>query len=173
MDEVVVRLATLDDAEEIRRIYNYEVEHTTHTFDLVPRTLEDQQAWLQERAGALGVLVAELGGRVVGFSSLSEYRPRAAYRTSVESSVYVDETVRGRGVGRRLMQELVGLAQARGFHTMIARIAGGHQASVQLHEAVGFTTVGTEQEVGRKFGGWLDVVVMQRMLVADETPPRA
>ena len=62
------------------------------------------------------------------------------------------------------MQELVGLAQARGFHTMIARVAGGHEASVQLHEAVGFTIVGTEQEVGRKFGGWLDVVVMQRML---------
>ena len=56
---------------------------------------------------------------------------------------------------------------------MVARIAGGHEASVQLHEAVGFTTVGTEREVGRKFGGWLDVVVMQRMLVADETPPRA
>ena len=164
MDDVIVRLATLDDAEAIRRIYNHEVEHTTHTFDLVPRTLEDQQTWLRERAGALGVLVAELDGRVVGFSSLSEYRPRAAYRTSVESSVYVDEAVRGQGVGRRLMRELVGLAQARGFHTMIARVAGGHQASVQLHEAAGFTIVGTEQEVGRKLGAWLDVVVMQRML---------
>ena len=173
MDDVVVRLATLDDAEAIRRIYNYEVEHTTHTFDLVPRTLEDQQAWLRDRAGALGVLVAELDGRVVGFSSLSEYRTRPAYRTSVESSVYVDETVRGRGVGRRLVQELVGLAQARGFHTMIARVAGGHEASIKLHEAVGFTTVGTEREVGRKFGGWLDIVVMQRMLGADELPPRA
>ncbi len=164
MDDVVVRLAVLDDAESIRRIYNYEVERTTHTFDLVPRTLEQQRAWLRERAGALGVLVAELDGRVVGFSSLSEYRPRAAYRTSVESSVYVDEAVRGRGVGRRLMRELVELAQSRGFHTMIARVAGGHEASVQLHEAAGFAVVGTEQEVGRKFGGWLDVIVMQRML---------
>ncbi len=164
MDDVVVRLAALDDAESIRRIYNYEVEHTTHTFDLVPRTLDEQRAWLRERAGALGVLVAELDGRVVGFSSLSEYRPRAAYRTSVESSVYVDEAVRGRGVGRRLMRELVDLAQSRGFHTMIARVAGGHEASVLLHEAAGFTVVGTEKEVGRKFGGWLDVIVMQRML---------
>ena len=82
----------------------------------------------------------------------------------MESSVYVDEELRGRGVGRRLMRELVALAQARGFHTMIARVASGHKASVQLHEAVGFTVVGTEQEVGRKFGSWLDVVVMQRML---------
>ena len=164
MDDVVVRLATLDDAEEIRRIYNHEVEHTTHTFDLRPRTLEDQRAWLQDREGALGVLVAELDATVVGFASLSEYRPRAAYRTSVESSVYVDETLRGRGVGRRLMRELVEVARTRGFHTMVARVAGGHSASIQLHEAVGFTVAGTEREVGRKFGGWLDVVVMQRML---------
>ena len=164
MDDAVVRLATLDDAEAIQRIYNHEVEHTTHTFDLVPRTLEDQQTWLQDRSGALGVLVAEIDGQVVGFSSLSEYRPRAAYRTSVESSVYVDETVRGRGVGRRLLHDLVDLAKASGFHTMVARIAGGHEASIKLHEAVGFATVGTEREVGRKFGNWLDVVVMQRVL---------
>ena len=164
MDDAVVRLATLDDAEAIQRIYNHEVEHTTHTFDLVPRTLEDQQTWLQDRSGALGVLVAEIDGQVVGFSSLSEYRPRAAYRTSVESSVYVNETVRGRGVGRRLLHDLVDLAKASGFHTMVARIAGGHEASIKLHEAVGFATVGTEREVGRKFGNWLDVVVMQRML---------
>ena len=164
MDDLAVRLAALDDAEAIRRIYNHEVEHTTHTFDLVPRSLKDQQAWLQEREGALGVLVAELDGQVVGFASLSEYRPRAAYRTSVESSVYVDGALRGRGVGRRLMRELVDVARSRGFHTMLARIAGGHEASIQLHQAAGFTVVGTEREVGRKFGGWLDVVVMQRML---------
>lgn len=164
MDDLVVRLAAVDDAEAIRGIYNHEVEHTTHTFDLVPRSLKDQQAWLQEREGALGVLVAELDGQVVGFASLSEYRPRAAYRTSVESSVYVDGALRGRGVGRRLMRELVEVARSRGFHTMLARIAGGHEASIQLHQAAGFTVVGTEREVGRKFGGWLDVVVMQRML---------
>ena len=164
MDDVVIRLATVADAEAIRRIYNHEVEHTTHTFDLVPRTLEDQQAWLRDREGALGVVVAEVGGEVAGFASLSEYRTRAAYRTSVESSVYVDESARGRGLGQRLMQELVRVAETRGFHTMIARIAGGHEASIRLHEAAGFEIVGTEREVGRKFGGWLDVAVMQRML---------
>ena len=164
MDDVVIRPPAAGDAEAIRRIYNHEVEHTTHTFDLVPRTLEDQRAWLRDREGALGVVVAEVDGEVAGFGSLSEYRPRPAYRTSVESSVYVDESVRGRGVGRRLMQELVVVAEARGFHTMVARIAGGHEASIGLHQAVGFTTVGTEREVGRKFGGWLDIVVMQRML---------
>ena len=164
MDDVVIRLATVADAEAIGRIYNHEVEHTTHTFDLVPRSLADQQAWLRDREGALGVVVAEVGGEVLGFASLSEYRPRAAYRTSVESSVYVDESARGQGLGQRLMQELVRVGEARGFHTMIARIAGGHEASIRLHEAVGFVIVGVEREVGRKFGGWLDVVVMQRML---------
>ena len=164
MGDVVIRLAAAGDAEAIRRIYNHEVEHTTHTFDLVPRTLEDQRAWLRDREGALGVLVAEIDGAVAGFASLSEYRARAAYRTSVESSVYVDESARGQGLGQRLMQELVRVAEARGFHTMIARIAGGHEASIRLHQAAGFSTVGTEREVGRKFGGWLDVVVMQRML---------
>ncbi len=164
MDDVVIRPAAAADAEAVRRIYNHEVGHTTHTFDLVPRSLAEQQAWLRDREGALGVVVAEVGGEVAGFASLSEYRPRAAYRTSVESSVYVDESVRGRGVGRRLMQEMVRVAEARGFHTMMARIAGGHEASIRLHQAVGFEVVGTEREVGRKFGGWLDVVVMQRML---------
>ena len=99
MDDVVIRPAAAGDAEAIRRIYNHEVEHTTHTFDLVPRTIEDQRAWLRDREGALGVVVAEVDGEVAGFASLSEYRPRAAYRTSVESSVYVDESARGRGVG--------------------------------------------------------------------------
>ena len=164
MDGVLIRLATVADAEAVRRIYNDEVEHTTHTFDLVPRSLADQQAWLRDREGALGVVVAEVAGEVLGFASLSEYRPRAAYRTSVESSVYVDESARGKGLGQQLMQEMVRVAEARGFHTMIARIADGHAASIGLHQAVGFTVVGTEREVGRKFGGWLDVVVMQRML---------
>ncbi len=164
MDDAVIRPATMADAETIRRIYNHEVEHTTHTFDLVPRSLQDQQAWLRDREGALGVVVAEVDGTVLGFASLSEYRPRAAYRTSVESSVYIDETARGQGLGRRMMHELVAVAEARGFHTIVARIAGGQEASVRLHEAVGFTIVGTEREVGRKFGAWLDVVVMQRML---------
>ena len=163
-EEIRVRLAVRDDAEAIRRIYNHEVVHTTHTFDLVPRTLDEQVAWLTERDGALGVVVAELDGSVAGFASLSEYRPRAAYRTSVESSVYVDAPFRRTGVGARLMTELIELATARGFHTMLARIAGGHEASIALHRSVGFATVGTEREVGRKLGNWLDVVIMQRML---------
>jgi L-amino acid N-acyltransferase YncA len=159
-----LRLGTLDDASDLREIYNREVLETTNTFDIEPRTLEEQESWIAEREGALGVVVAEIDGRVVGFASLSPYRPRAAYRTTVENSVYVDQSARGSGVGRTLMEELIDVATRRGFHTIVAHIAGGHEASIGLHHACGFQVVGTEREVGRKFGKWLDVIVMQRML---------
>ena len=162
--EVTVRLARLSDAEPIRLIYNHEVENSTVTFDLVPRSLDEQQEWLRVREGAFGVVVAELDRRVVGFASLSEYRSRPAYRTTVESSVYVEATIRGRGIGRALLDELVELARLRGFHSMVGRIVGGHEASIALHQRAGFDIVGTEREVGRKFGRWLDVVVVQRLL---------
>jgi phosphinothricin acetyltransferase len=161
---VDVRLATVVDAEPIRRIYNREVEHSSVTFDLVPRTLDDQQAWLSQREGAFGVIVAVLDDQVVGFASLSEYRSRPAYRTTVENSVYVDESARGRGVGAALLGELIDLARARGFHSMVGRIVGGHEASIALHLSAGFDVVGTEREIGRKFGKWLDVVVVQLLL---------
>ncbi|MFQ5556720.1 MAG: GNAT family N-acetyltransferase [Acidimicrobiales bacterium] len=164
MTDPAIRLATRADAEAIRTIYNREVQESTVTFDLVPRTLEEQRRWLAERDGALGVLVAELDGRVVGFASLSPWRAKPAYSTSVENSVYVHEAARGLGVGSRLLEEIVDLAVARGFHTVLARIVDDHEASIALHRSVGFEVVGTEKEIGRKFGRWLDVVVMQRML---------
>jgi phosphinothricin acetyltransferase len=108
--------------------------------------------------------VAEDGGDVVGFASFSPYRDRPAYSTSVEDSVYVRRDQQGKGVGTLLLAELVTLATSHGFHTMIARIVGGHDASIALHRSLGFEVVGTEREVGRKFGRWLDVLVMQRLL---------
>lgn len=160
---IELRLGTAADAEALRAIYNREVLETTNTFDIEPRTLPQQEQWIAEREGALGVVVAEVDGAVVGFASLSPYRPRAAYRTTVENSVYVAESARGSGVGRALMDELIEVATLRGFHTIVAHISGGN-SSIGLHEACGFVVVGTEREVGRKFGKWLDVVVMQRML---------
>ena len=158
------RLARPDDAEAIRTIYNAEVTGSTVTFDLVPRTLDDQLAWLEARSGAMAVLVAEHEGEVVGFASLSPYRDRPAYATTVEDSVYVRSDQRGAGVGRLLLAELLDVAATRGFHTVMARIVGHHDASIALHRALGFEPVGIEREVGRKFGQWLDVMLMQRML---------
>jgi L-amino acid N-acyltransferase len=161
---VRTRLATLADAESIRAIYNVEVTTSTVTFDLVPRSLAQQEEWLAKRSGAHAVLVAEDAGAVVGFASLSPYRDRAAYSTTVEDSVYVSRAHQGQGVGARLLGDLVDVARTHGFHAMMARIVGGHEASIRLHTALGFGVVGVEREVGRKFNQWLDVVLMQRML---------
>ena len=160
-----VRLAGLDDAEAIRAIYNREVSGSTVTFDLVPRTLADQRSWLEAHAGAHPAVVAEDDdGTVVGFGSLSPYRSRPAYSTSVEDSVYVHEEARGAGVGKAVLSELVRLAEVHGFHAVFARIVGGHEASIALHRGCGFELVGVEREVGRKFGKWLDVALMQRLV---------
>lgn len=159
------RLARTEDSEAIRAIYNREVLESTVTFDLVPRSQEDQLAWMDEHSGAWPAVVAvDPGGIVRGFGSLSPYRSRPAYRTTVEDSVYVDESARGQGVGKGLLAELVRLAGSHGFHTVIARIVGGHDASISLHKACGFDVIGVEREVGRKFGKWLDVVLMQRLI---------
>ncbi len=160
-----VRLANLDDAEAIREIYNLEVTGSTVTFDLVPRSLADQQEWLRIRAGAHPAVVAITdGGDVAGFGSLSPYRDRPAYSTSVEDSIYVHQHHRGEGVGRLLLTELLRLAEVHGFHAVMARIVGGHAASIALHTRCGFALVGIEREVGRKFGKWLDVALMQKLL---------
>jgi phosphinothricin acetyltransferase len=154
------------DAEAIRAIYNREVTGSTVTFDMVERTPEEQAAWIAEHSGGHPAVVAvdEGTGQVVGFASLSPYRPRPAYSTTVEDSVYVRDDQRANGVGRALLDEIVRLASAHGYHTVIGRIVGDHTASIALHTACGFVEIGREREVGRKHGRWLDVVLMQRML---------
>ena len=166
------RLVEVGDAEAVRSIYNLEVLESTVTFDLVARSRAEQVAWIEEHSGPYPAVVAELGAErgsdrgsdVVGFASLSPYRPRPAYATTVEDSVYVRRDQRGAGVGSVLLGSLVALAQDHGFHSVIARIVGDHEASIALHAKHGFDVIGREREVGRKFGRWLDVVLMQRML---------
>ena len=176
-----VRPATVADAEGIRTIYNHEVENTTATMDLVTRSLADQVDWLAARTGAFTALVAvrptsgdadprfvvpgESGSEeILGFASLSPYKERAAYRPTVEDSVYVRRDLGRRGVGRVLLGELIEVARTSGFHSMMARIEASGEASRGLHSACGFREVGIEREVGRKFNRWLDVVLMQKML---------
>jgi len=165
---VETRLARIEDAPAIREIYNLEVLESTVTFDLMPRSLEEQETWLAERNGAHCVVVVLDRDVLVGFASLSPYRMRPAYNTTVESSIYIHRDHQRRGVGRLLLAELLSAAAAHGFHSVMARIVGGHKASIALHEAAGFRVVGVEREVGRKFGRWQDVVLMQHMVT--ETP---
>ena len=143
------------------------------TLDLKPRNLDEQRRWIAERSGALAVVVAvdvvESAGHatkitVVGFGSLSRFRDRPAYSTTVEDSVYVHRDHHGQGVGRLLLTSLVGRARDHGFHSVVARVVGPQTASMKLHQNVGFELVGIEREVGRKFGSWVDVAVMQLMI---------
>jgi phosphinothricin acetyltransferase len=159
------RLAEHRDADAMRAIYNVEVLETTVTFDLVARSLEEQIEWIDEHSGGYPAIVAVDGDdHVVGFASLTAYRPRPAYAPTVEDSVYVDRQVRGHGIGALLLAEIVELARSHGFHSVIARIVGHHDASIALHRNCGFEEIGVEREVGRKLGQWLDVVLMQKML---------
>jgi len=163
---VTIRPATIADAAAIMEIYNREVLETTATFDLVPRSLEQQQAWLTARSGAFSAIVAvdPSTRQLVGFAALSPYKERAAYSTTVENSVYVHRDHGGRGVGTALMLHLIDIARDSGFHSIIARIEAGGTASRALHASVGFELVGIEHEVGRKFRRWLSVAVMQKLL---------
>lgn len=163
---VSLRPASIADAAAIAEIYNREVMQTTATFDLVPRTLEQQQEWITARSGAFAAIVAvdDATNRVVGFASLSAYKERAAYRTTVEDSIYVHRDFGGRGIGKQLLGRLVEIARESGFHSVIGRIEATGDASRALHASCGFELVGIEREVGRKFNRWLSVAVVQKIL---------
>lgn len=160
-----IRRATVSDAAAVAEIYNHEVEFETSTFDLVPRSLEAQVAWITARSGAFSAIVAvDEHDAVVGFGALSEYRDRAAYKTSVENSVYVKRNLARSGIGRLLLDNLLEQAADSGFHVVVARIEASSEASRGLHAACGFQLVGIEREIGRKFGKWRDVAIMQLLL---------
>jgi len=175
---VRTRLVEVDDAAAIREIYNVEIGEASVTFDLVARSAEDQLEWIDRHRGAHAVLVAvaepdegdadlprgAAGDAVLGFASLSPFRERPAYATTVEDSVYVHRRARGRGVGRRLLEDLLVAARDAGFHAVIARIISTNEGSIRLHRTCGFEHVGVEHEVGRKHGRWLDVVELERLL---------
>jgi phosphinothricin acetyltransferase len=168
-------LVEVDDATALMNIYNPEVIETTVSFDLVPRSLEQQEAWIRTHLATHPCIVAlnedddlgEIGARgerIVGFALVSPFRTRPAYATSVENSVYVHRRARGRGVGEVLLRELIATAGQSGFHCLIARIVGENDGSIRLHEKCGFHLVGTEIEIGRKHGQWLDVVEYQYVI---------
>ena len=165
MPMLSLRIAEPHDAEAIAAIYNHEVEHETSTFDLVPRTVDEQRTWLAARTGVFSVIVAHDSDQgVVGFAALSTYRERAGYRTTVENSIYVRRDQQRRGVGKLLLTRLLDVARDSGFHTVIARIEATSTGSLALHESLGFIKVGVEREVGRKLGRWLDSAIMQKLL---------
>ena len=160
-----MRPASEADVPAIRDIYNYEVLNGTATFDTEPKSLEDRLAWLRElQRPPNAVLVAELDGKVLGWGCLHPYHTRPAYRFTTEDSVYIHHDHRGRGVGRLILARLVEIGRENGFHTIMAGMSEGNEASVRLHASFGFREVGIEREVGYKFERWLDVSWWQLML---------
>jgi L-amino acid N-acyltransferase len=165
LSAIAVRAATLDDLTAIREIYNHAVLHTTATADHDPQTLEARHKWFEERtAQELPVIVAVAEGEVVGWGALNRYHSRYGYRFTVENSVYVAESWRGRGVGRVLLAELVAAARRLKFHAIIAALDGENAVSRALHERFGFVEVGRMREVMHKFDRWLDVLYLELLL---------
>ncbi|MDX1512992.1 MAG: GNAT family N-acetyltransferase [Gammaproteobacteria bacterium] len=166
-DEIRVRPAEPGDMDEIQAIYAVEVLDGTASFELEPPSVDAmEQRRLALVDGGFPYLVAENGSSVVlGYAYAGPYRPRPAYRYTVENSVYVARSARRRGVARRLLSALIEACESRGYRQMVAVIGdSGHAASIRLHEQAGFRHVGTLERVGFKFERWLDTVIMQRVL---------
>jgi L-amino acid N-acyltransferase YncA len=163
--EVTIRPAVEDDLAAVARIYDHEVAHSHATFDLEPPPLDYWRHKLT--AGEPGdhlLVAAEEQAGVVGYAYSWSYRPRPAYRRTRETSIYLDTSVRGRGIGRLLYPALLETMTASGVHTAVALVAQPNPASVALHASCGFEHVGTMREVGFKLGRWVDVEWYQKLL---------
>jgi L-amino acid N-acyltransferase len=165
MGDITVRHATEKDVPAITEIYNYEVSNGTATFDIEPKKLEDRLLWYREtQQSPHCVIVADDRGTVVGWGCLHPFNTRAAYRFTTEDSVYIRQDRRSEGIGKLLLAQLIELALLGRFHSIMAGMSEGNEASVRLHERFGFELVGVQRQVGYKFERWIDVTWMQKML---------
>ena len=162
----LVRDAAPGDFDAIARIYSHYVEHALATFEEIAPSVDEMRARHAAIAAAgLPYLVAELDGRLAGYAYASAYRPRSAYRHTIEDSVYVSEGLRGRRIGAALLETLIARAEAGPWRQMLAVIGNsGNAGSIALHRRLGFQPVGTLTSVGFKLGQWVDTVLMQRPL---------
>ena len=168
MSDVTVRALGEADLAAVQAIYAHHVLHGLASFEEEPPSVEEMRArWQKVLDLGLPWLAAELDGAVVGYSYASAYRPRAAYRFTVENSVYVRDGMAGRGVGRALLEQLIARCEAGPWRQMLAVIGNReNQASIALHRRCGFRLIGVLDSVGHKHGRWVDSVLMQRALVA-------
>lgn len=164
--DIVLRDCAPPDLERIQVIYANAVLNGVASFEIQPPSLEEMHSRRETVIrGGYPYIVAVLGDQVIGYAYAGAYRPRPAYRSSVENSVYIDKAYQRRGIGRRLLEELIRQCEARGFRQMVAVIGdSGNTASIQMHRELGFTDVGVLRSVGWKHGRWLDSVIMQRPL---------
>jgi L-amino acid N-acyltransferase YncA len=160
-----IRPAEYKDLEKILEIVNHSILHTTANYSYEVQNIEVQTKWFEDKkAKNLPVIVADLNGEVVGFGSYGQFREKIGYQYTVEHSVYVVDYVIGKGIGSKLLTELIRLAKEQGYHVMIGAIDADNAGSISFHEKFGFVATGTIREVGYKFDHWLDLVFMQLIL---------
>jgi phosphinothricin acetyltransferase len=165
-DPVEIRPAAIEDLHQLNDLYNHYVLHSHATFDVSPITMAERVEWFRHyrEAGRHRILVAAANDRVLGFATSSPYRPREAYETSVETTVYVAPDTTGRGLGGLLYAELFRVIEGEDLHRAIGGIALPNDPSVALHRRFGFTQVAHFTEQGRKFGRYWDVVYFEKRL---------
>jgi len=160
----MIRAAVPGDAHRLCEIYNHSILNSVATFEEAPVSVEEMRQRVDEVQKHFFWLVYEDGGDVVGYAYAGKWKARAAYRHSVELSVYVSPERQGRGIGRQLYAELLRLLGEKDVHSVIGGVAGNNRASFALHLSFGFEQVAHFREVGHKFGQWVDVTYFQLLL---------
>ena len=161
---VQIRLAEVSDAKAINDIYNYYVTHSTCTLQKDETTLDERVGWINAHDEKTPVLVVTKDNEVVGWGCLSNFRERWGYRFTVEDSIYVHPEQRRQKIGQMLLEALIERANQLHYHCIMAIIVTDHTGSLELHRRLGFTLVGTMREVGHKFGKWVDLSIMQKII---------
>jgi phosphinothricin acetyltransferase len=164
MSEIRIRAAVRDDLPRLTEIYNYYVVNTPVTFDVEPYTVEGREAWFAQfgATGRYRLIVAEGDGRVMGYAGTTRFRPKAAYETTVETTIYCSQESVGKGMGRRLYAELFEILRGEDIHRFVGGYVLPNAASAALHRRFGFKEVGVFGENGRKFGKYWDVCWVER-----------
>jgi len=158
-----IRPAITTDLRSITEIYNDAILNTTATFDTEIKTMEERKIWFANHGDLHPIRIAIENDQIIGWASLSKWSDRCAYDTTVEVSVYVHKNFRGKGIGKKLLEAVTFAGEKAGVHTILSRIVEGNQISIHLHEALGYKHVGVMKEVGKKFGKYLDVYMMQKV----------
>jgi len=162
---VQIRAAQQEDLPEILEINNHEILTSTINYDFVPKTIQEQREWFEQKiSSGFPILVATLAGKVTGFATYGTFRPKPGYRFTVEHSVYIGSSFRGKGIGKLILTELIQIAKNSGYHTLVGGIDSSNEGSYLFHQKLGFKEVARFKEVGHKFGRWLDIIFMQLIL---------
>jgi phosphinothricin acetyltransferase len=161
MSDVTLRRAEHDDLPRLLEIYNHYVVHTPINFDIEPRTLDQRREWFADfkSHGRYQCFVATRGNEPIGYACSAKFKEKAAYETTIETSIYVAPGDGGKGIGRRLYRALFDALEGEDIHRVYGGITLPNDASVAIHKAMGFEHVGTYREIGRKFGKYWDVAL--------------